>query len=246
MESLKILLFLAVLLPLSSIAQIYDPVNWTFSQKELSNNEFEVSFTATIEEGWHLYSQHLPNDDGPIATAFYFEGNQNVELLGDVKEPEAIAEYDPNFDMELKFFSKKVVFKQKVKVLGESGLAKGELEFMVCDEKMCLPPELVPFEFNLKPSAQKAIEKTKEPAIKEASGSLMKPTSELGSDNSFDEDSPGILEPVEFETKIEKTGDLYTLIITADIEKGWHLYSIDLPSDDGPIATEINFIEPSG
>ena len=245
MKSFKILLFLAVLLPLSSIAQIYDPVDWKFSQKELSNNEFEVSFAANIEDGWHLYSQHLPNDDGPIATTFYFEGNQNVELLGDVNEPEAIAEYDPNFDMELKFFSKKVVFKQKVKVIGESGTVKGELEFMVCDEKMCLPPELVPFEFNLKPSAQKNTEKTPEPAVKEASGSLM-PSSELGSENSFEKDSPGILEPVEFETKIEKTGDFYTLTITADIDEGWHLYSIDLPSDDGPIATEINFIEPSG
>ena len=26
--------------------------------------------TASIEKGWHLYSQYLPSDDGPIATEF--------------------------------------------------------------------------------------------------------------------------------------------------------------------------------
>lgn len=33
-----------------------------------------------------------------------------------------------------------------------------------------------------------------------------------------------------------------TLIISGTIEKGWHMYAVDLPSDEGPVATEVTFI----
>jgi len=244
-KSFKILLFLAVLIPLSGISQIYDPVDWKFSQKELSNNEFEVSFSATIEDGWHLYSQHLPSEDGPIATAFYFDDNKNVELLGEVVEPKPIIEYDPNFDMELNFFAKKVTFKQKVKVTNGEGLVKGELEFMVCNEKMCLPPELIPFEFKLKASgkSENAPPKTTEP--EKVKSQLTAPANNLSNEILADE-NPGMLDPIDFSISIDKQNGEYILVIKAEIDKGWHLYSINLPSDDGPIPTKINFLEPVG
>ena len=52
-------------------AQIHNPVTWNFA---VEGNEFV--FTADIEEGWHLYSQHLPPDDGPIPTSFNFDKNE--------------------------------------------------------------------------------------------------------------------------------------------------------------------------
>lgn len=36
-----------------------------------------------------------------------------------------------------------------------------------------------------------------------------------------------------------------TLVLQADIQKGWHVYATELPSDDGPIATSFEF-ESSG
>ena len=32
-------------------------VTWTYSQKKISADEFELTFKATIEPTWHLYSQ---------------------------------------------------------------------------------------------------------------------------------------------------------------------------------------------
>ena len=58
-------------------------------------------------------------------------------------------EYDPNFDMELSFFEKEATFTQKVKLSEKGAKIKGELTFMVCDDSKCLPPEYVPFEFEV-------------------------------------------------------------------------------------------------
>ena len=62
---LSILLFISATI---SNAQIFNPVSWKTEVKELNNGTFELLMTASIEEGWHLYSQSLPSYDGPIAT----------------------------------------------------------------------------------------------------------------------------------------------------------------------------------
>ena len=51
-------------------AQIYDPVSWTFSQKNINEDEVELTFQADIEENWYIYSQELIGD-GPVATEFF-------------------------------------------------------------------------------------------------------------------------------------------------------------------------------
>ena len=51
--------FFALMMPFASIAQIYDPVQWSFSTESLGNNEYNVIFKADIESGWHVYSQNI-------------------------------------------------------------------------------------------------------------------------------------------------------------------------------------------
>ena len=50
--------------------------------------------------------------------------------------------------MVLKYFKKKAIFNQKVKLLSNSATVSGEFVFMVCDESQCLPPEYVEFSFD--------------------------------------------------------------------------------------------------
>ncbi|MBR77489.1 MAG: thiol:disulfide interchange protein [Flavobacteriales bacterium] len=130
-------------------AQIFTPVSWTFSHEMLSDNEFELSFTANIDDGWYIYSQSLA-DDGPVPTEFTFQETNNYKLLGDVIEEKSNEEYDPNFDMMLKFFKDKTTFKQRVSLedMSQSVTIKGEIYYMTCDDKQCLPPELVEFSFD--------------------------------------------------------------------------------------------------
>ena len=155
MKKITLLLttFFALMLPFASVGQIYDPVQWSFSAEDLGNNEFNVVLTADIEAGWHVYSQHI-NDGGPVPTTFTFAESPNYKLVGEVLESEAIVLHDPVFDMELRYFEKQAIFTQKVKVLGKEPVSlKGELEYMVCNDGMCLPPTLVEFDVNLEGEA---------------------------------------------------------------------------------------------
>ncbi|MCP4552921.1 MAG: thioredoxin fold domain-containing protein [Bacteroidetes bacterium] len=137
---------LASLFTLSSFSQILEPVTWDFTTIDLGNNEYELVFTAKIDEPWHLYSQKI--DMQPPATLFVFEENTNIELIGEVSETESVEVFDPNFDMMIRYFSHEAVFKQKIRVLnGISTTVKGFVEFMSCDDTRCLPPAEVDFEF---------------------------------------------------------------------------------------------------
>ncbi len=137
-------------------AQIYDPVSWTFSQKNINDDEVELIFQADIEENWYIYSQELIGD-GPVATEFSFFTQSGFEIVSNVIEPQAASEYDPNFDMELKLFKNQVTFKQIIKTTSDTSFTlKGEVYFMVCDPAQCLPPEAVEFEFNIPPAENKS------------------------------------------------------------------------------------------
>jgi len=233
----KLFALLALLMiQLGIQAQIYDPVTWTFSNENLEDGNVALQLTARIESGWHLYSQNLPSDKGPIATEFSFDKNGDVELIGKVEEPEAKVEFDPNFKMDLNFFANRVTFTQKVKVLANTTL-KGNVYFMVCNDKMCLPPEEVLFSFDLSKTS-KAENGSKETFEEKAS-------SEEVQESSFDQNS-GLLEPVKWEFKLESNDDgTVSVIAESKIDEGWHLYSMNLPNEDGPIATEFTIEESS-
>src|ERR1035437_6481523 len=144
-----LLLSILLLLTFSLRAQIYNPVSWTFSQKALPNNETELSFIATIEPGWHMYSQFLPAG-GPIVTSFKYDKNAAVQIIGKVSEPKPTEEFDKNFNMKLKYFSVRAIFKQVVKVNVAKTVLKGTIEFMSCNDSQCTPPQEQDFEFALK------------------------------------------------------------------------------------------------
>ena len=146
----KIISILFVLISVVANAQIYDPVNWEFSQKQLSDTEIELQFKATIDEGWHLYSQFI-NDDGPVPTEFTFITEGGYELIDGVAEGVPIEEFDPNFDMILKYFGNEAIFTQIVQISSAEDFSlDGNVYFMVCDEAQCLPPEEVEFSFEIK------------------------------------------------------------------------------------------------
>src|SRR5690606_19262271 len=124
---------------------------FTFSQQEVScsfhydsSNEIIV-IEADIEEGWHLYSQNIDENVGPIPTTFEFIENSAINIVGKTTEPQSITKFDENFGGELSFFEGKVVFNQKIKVLN-STIQKGVITYMICNDEICLPPKEVEFE----------------------------------------------------------------------------------------------------
>ena len=75
---MKILTFLtAFCLPLCFLAQSVNPVKWEVKYNDLTNKEGEIIITASIEKGWHTYSQNISPDAGPVPTTVNFSPGSN-------------------------------------------------------------------------------------------------------------------------------------------------------------------------
>ena len=131
-----------------SSAQILEPVKWSTSVEKISDTEYKLISKATIEDGWHLYSQSVPKD-GPIATSFtYDDANGAFNIVGNTIEEEGHTISDPIFNMEIKFFENNARFEQTVEVLGDKTSLEAFVEFMVCNDEKCLPPTEVDLVFD--------------------------------------------------------------------------------------------------
>ncbi len=206
-----------------SNAQVFEPVKWKTSVEKISGSEYILISTATIDSGWHLYSQRVP-DGGPIPTTFTYQTNTDFEVIEKTSEEEGHTVDDPVFKMKIKFFENKAEFRQRIKVINnELSIVKGEVEFMVCDDSKCLPPEVVDLKFNLKEVKQ----------IEEKEDIFNLGGIDINSSSQF-------IEPVKWKSEIKKISDTeYDLIFIANIDKNWHLYSQE--EVDGPLPTEFVF-----
>ena len=133
-----------LLLSFKANSQILEPVKWSYTAKKTSPTEATIFIKATIDNGWHIYSQYV-KDGGPVKTTFAFLPSKTFQLNGKVVEPKPITKYEETFNMNVSYFEKTVVFQQKIKLSGKQAIVKGSLEFMVCNDKQCLPPETIEF-----------------------------------------------------------------------------------------------------
>jgi len=248
---LRLLSFLvSFLATLSVTAQVYNPVKWTFNHKLVGDDKAELTFSASIEDKWHVYSTKLADDLGPVPSAIDFLKIEGAELIGGITESETHTEFDPIFQAELTWFEHTALIKQMVKLTAPRAKISGELTYMTCDDSKCLPPEYLEFDFDIEAAMRPA--NAAKPNIsaekkenKTASKLEPAPVDKDLFENSNEQESQ-ILNPVDWTFSIKKKEDgIYTMIATATIAEHWHVYSKDLPNDDGPVATELNLISGS-
>lgn len=128
-------------------AQIKDPVKFKTELKSLSDTEAEIIFTATIDQGWHVYSTEL-GDGGPISATFNVDKKSGIEPVGKLKPVgKEVATFDKLFEMKVRYFENTAKFVQKVKFTGGAYAIEGYLEYGACDDESCLPPTEVPFKY---------------------------------------------------------------------------------------------------
>ena len=140
-----LLLMVVFMISAGAYAQIEAPVKWSYAAKRLPNNEAVIFLRATIQDGWHIYSQNV-KDGGPIKTSFTFAKSNQYTLVGNASEPTPLSKYEDAFKMDVSYFEKTVTFQQKIKLKSPNVTAvKGQLEYMTCNNKKCLPPEDVDF-----------------------------------------------------------------------------------------------------
>lgn len=146
----KFVLFFSLFISLISFGQIVNPVSWDFSQKEVANGEVELTFTASINNGWHLYSI-LMDDGGPIPTSFTFEASDKYKLIDSVvTTTEEHRYFDELFGMDVAYYSTKAIFTQRVKPLAQGEVnIRGVVDFMSCNDETCTPPMDEEFSFKV-------------------------------------------------------------------------------------------------
>lgn len=147
----KVTLVIAMLLftIMGASAQIETPVTWAYTQKKISKTEAVVILRATIQDGWHIYSQTLKSG-GPVKTTFKFNPSKDFTLVGKTIEPKPLSKFEKVFDMNVGYFENQVVFQQKIKLNKPTTTVSGSVEFMVCDATRCLPPDEVKFAVQVK------------------------------------------------------------------------------------------------
>ena len=104
-----------------------NPVRFTVSQTKISSSVMSVTFRATIEKGWHVYSTALP-PGGPTPASLIIELSKGAKAEGGLTfEGNEKSAYDQNFMMTLRFFESSVTFSQKFKITGDDYHIKGYL-----------------------------------------------------------------------------------------------------------------------
>ena len=132
-------------------AQIQNPVAWTASSKKIADKTYEVRLTANMQKGWHIYSQTTP-EGGPVPTNISFTKNPLLVMKGSTKEIGKLEKHnEPLFGVDVKQFSDKVDFVQVVNLKANVKTSVDlSVEFMVCNDKQCLPPVTKKFTVALK------------------------------------------------------------------------------------------------
>lgn len=125
-------------------------VNWGFASKKITDDTYELRFTADISGKYHIYAQNV-GVDGPVPTSFTFTRNPLVDINGKVKEiGKMVKKHEEVWGGDVNYYENKVEFVQLVKLKRKvKTQIGGTVEFMVCDDKECLPPSEVPFKVSI-------------------------------------------------------------------------------------------------
>lgn len=133
-----LLLTLAVLFTTAAAAQ---NVTWKSTVEPLGGDTCRIVLEAAIPVPYHMYDMG-PYEGGPNATTIEFAPAEGVTYLGGVEQlskPER--HYDELFGMEIGTFAGKALFAQQVRLTAPRATVKASLEWMICDDTSCMPPE---------------------------------------------------------------------------------------------------------
>ena len=87
-------LFVILSVIVANLSYSQNTVSWTWKYEQSTQS---IIFKAQLSDGWHLYSQHVGNDIGPVPTSFSFKPSEKISLIDQVQEPVPIQKYDEKY-----------------------------------------------------------------------------------------------------------------------------------------------------
>ena len=171
----------------SAFAQIFDPVKWKSAIKMTDATNGVVTFTATVDAGWHVYGTQLPSG-GPEPTSVQWN-NQGVKLVGGLTPSKAAhKQHDETFDMDLSWWTGSVTLSQKFTVTAKEYKIEGSIRYMACDDENCTPPKSESFSFKgtaaQAPVAETVQAPTANAAPADTAATLAQPVAAVGTPDS--------------------------------------------------------------
>ncbi len=170
-KSLSIFLTLILFCAGLASAQIMTPVRWNAKVEMTDDNHGAVVLTATIGNGWHMYSNEVDPDLGPQPLEINFPKLDGVTLDGKpVPSKAAHKEHDDMFDAELSWWTKSVTLTQKFTATKPEFGIDVALVYSACNDQNCIPPARSNFSLSgtAKITAPKSEEKKDEPKAAES------------------------------------------------------------------------------
>ena len=128
-------------------AEILTPVKWTSEVKMTDDSHGVMTFTATIDDGWHMYSTNLPKG-GPQPLSITLDTADGVTLDGELTPSKAPHEQVDNvFHMKLGWWTDAVTITQAFTATKPDYNIEGYLTYMVCNDVTCQAPTKEQFIF---------------------------------------------------------------------------------------------------
>ncbi|HEY6506120.1 MAG TPA: protein-disulfide reductase DsbD domain-containing protein [Chitinophagaceae bacterium] len=143
----KVFFFLLLTITAAAGFAQLNPVSWTYTAKKIANQTYELHITASIQSGWHLYSQVQPDDAIAEPTLVTFNKNPLLTFDGKIREEGKLEKFhDATLDVSANQYSTKVNFVQVVKLKAKAKTkVSGNVRFQTCNDEKCLPPKTVTF-----------------------------------------------------------------------------------------------------
>jgi thiol:disulfide interchange protein len=148
-------LFLFIAAYFSLHAQVKEPVKWTSKVEKKSDTEFLLTFNATIEPSWHMYSQYS-DENGAIPMSVEFNNAKgNYQVNGKPQESKTEKAFNDVFGVTETFWSNKAQLTQVVKLLPNSNkIVQVTFDYQVCKEVCIQDTKLFQFDLTALTSKQ--------------------------------------------------------------------------------------------
>ncbi len=117
-------------------------VDWKIGAEKVDGDEYQITLTATIPDGYHIYDLGPYDNGGPNPTVITFAAEGGVELVGDMvvlAEPHLY--YDDIFMIDMGTYEGVAEFTQRAKIVDKGGVVKATVEWMACNDESCIAPD---------------------------------------------------------------------------------------------------------
>jgi hypothetical protein len=129
-------LFLSLIVVINSYSQVQNHAKWTYDLPKNAKigDVVELTFTATLDENWYIYSSKL-KVEGPEPTTFTFSKNKTVQIVGDIVPVGFKEHFEEVWDGNVAIAHKKATFKQKIKILSDNPTLQGHIKYQTCSDQ---------------------------------------------------------------------------------------------------------------